>query len=216
MINKYEHLKKMYDEGIIAVIRAESPSQALDITEAVRKGGINIIEITLTVPGAINVISKLYETYKNKEILLGAGTVLDSETARLAILEGAEFIVSPSFHPEVVKLCNRYQKVCMPGCMTVTEIVSALEAGADLIKFFPGSSFGPSVIKALKGPVPQAEFVPTGGVNMGNIQEWLNNGCFAVGVGGELTRGAAAGDYAAVIDTAARFVEKIRAVRSPA
>ncbi len=216
MINKYKHLKKMYDEGIIAVIRAESPSQALDITEAVRKGGINIIEITLTVPGAINVISKLYETYKNKEILLGAGTVLDSETARLAILEGAEFIVSPSFHPEVVKLCNRYQKVCMPGCMTVTEIVSALEAGADLIKFFPGSSFGPSVIKALKGPVPQAEFVPTGGVNLENIQEWLNNGCFAVGVGGELTRGAAAGDYAAVTDTAARFVEKIRAVRSPA
>ncbi len=215
MIRKYKDLKRIYNSGIIAVIRAESPSQALEITEAVRKGGVNIIEITLTVPGAIAVIKKLHENYQNGEILLGAGTVLDSETGRVAMLEGAEFIVSPSFHAGIVKMCNRYQKICMPGCMTVTEIVTALEAGADLIKFFPGGSFGPSVIKALKGPVPQAEFVPTGGVNLENVQEWIKNGCFAVGVGGELTREAAKGNYSAVTESAARFTEKIKAVRSP-
>jgi len=213
MLQKAKNVYRMYNTGIVAVIRAKTPQQALDVAEAVRKGGVDLIEITFTVPGALEVIRELSKTYRNGEILLGAGTVLDPETARAAILEGADFVVSPSFNPELVKLCNRYQVVNMAGCMTVTEIVNALEAGADIIKLFPGSAFGPSIIKALKGPLPQAEFVPTGGVSLDNVQEWIKNGCLAVGVGGELTKGAAEGNYDLVTETARKFVEKIRQVR---
>ena len=215
MLAKLEHFKRIMDTGIVAVVRADTPGRALEIAEAVRKGGVDIIEITLTVPGAMGVISELSKTYRGGEILLGAGTVLDPETARIAILAGAEFIVSPAFNDAVVRLCNRYQKICMPGCMTVTEIITALEAGAGIIKFFPGNAFGPSIIKALKGPLPQAEFIPTGGVSLDNVQEWIKNGCIAVGVGGELTAGAQKGDYAMVTETAKQFVSKIKAARPP-
>ena len=169
MLEKVKFFGRIMNTGIIAVVRAETPVQALEIAEAVRKGGVDIIEITLTVPGAIEVIRELHRTYGADEVLLGAGTVLDSETARTAILEGAQYIVSPSFNLEVAKLCNRYQKIYMPGCMTVTEIITALEAGTDIIKFFPGNAFGPEMIKALKGPLPQADFIPTGGVSLDNV-----------------------------------------------
>ena len=213
MLAKVKNFKRIFNAGIIAVIRADSMEQALATTEAVRNGGVDIIEITLTVPGALGVIEELTKTYRQNEILIGAGTVIDPETARISLLAGAEFVVSPSLNHDVLRLCNRYQKICMPGCMTVTEIVSALEAGADLIKLFPGSCFDPSIIKTLKGPLPQAEFVPTGGVNLDNVQDWIHNGCIAVGIGGELTKGAAEGDYQGVTETARQFVEKIRAVR---
>jgi len=153
------------------------------------------------------------EVFPKQEILLGAGTVLDAETARMAVLAGARFIVSPGFNPDVVKLCNRYQIVSMQGCMTVTEIITAMEAGADVIKFFPGDAFGPSIIKALKGPLPQAGFIPTGGVSLDNVEQWIANGCVAVGVGGELTRGAKTGDYALVAETARAFIERVQAAR---
>lgn len=213
MLEKVGQLNRIYHTGIVAVIRAQTPKQALAVAEAVKQGGVDIIEITFTVPGALEVIKALHKAYRGGEILLGAGTVLDTETARLAILEGADFVVGPSFNPEVAKLCNRYQKIYIPGCMTVTEIVAALEAGADVIKFFPGNAFGPSIIKALKGPLPQAEFIPTGGVSLDNVGEWIKNGCLAVGVGGELTRGAATGDFALVTETGKRFVELIKAAR---
>ncbi len=213
MISKVKNFNRIYKAGIIAVVRADSFEQALATSEALKNGGVDVIEITLTVPGAIDVIKELAKTYRHGEILLGAGTVLDSETARISLMAGAEFIVSPSLNLDVIKLCNRYQKICMPGCMTVTEIVSALDAGADLIKLFPGNFFGPSIIKTLKGPLPQADFVPTGGVTLENIQDWINNGCIAVGIGGELTKGAADGDYHRITETARQFVEQIRAVR---
>lgn len=213
MLAKMKQFKRMMDTGVVAVIRAGSPEQAMDIAEAVRKGGVDIIEITLTVPGAMEAIAGLAKRYRQGEILIGAGTVLDPETARVSILAGANFIVSPSFNPEVVKLCNRYQKLSMAGCATVTEMVTALEAGADLIKLFPGNAFGPGMIKAFKGPLPQAEFIPTGGVSLENVQEWIGAGCIAVGVGGELTRGADQGDYQAVAKTAEKFVEKVREAR---
>ncbi len=213
MLKKMKVFERIVDTGVIAVIRAESVKEALKIAEATRKGGIDLIEITLTVPGAITVIEELKKSYSNDEILLGAGTVLDSETARLAIIAGADFIVAPNFSPEVVRLANRYQKVCMPGCMTVSEIVAALECGADIIKLFPGSAFGPSIIKDLKGPVPQAEFIPTGGVSLDNVNHWIDNGCIAVGVGGELTRGAKSGDFDLVEDTARQFIEKVRVAK---
>lgn len=213
MIEKYKIIERMLKGGVIAVVRAESGEQAIKIAEAVKQGGIEAIEITLTVPGAIEVIKELKRAYPNNEILIGAGTVLDPETARIALLAGAEYIVSPSFNIEVVKLCNRYQKVCMPGTMTINEIVEAMEAGADLIKVFPGNAFGPDIIKAFKGPLPQANFVPTGGVSLDNVDQWIKNGCVAVGVGGELTAGAKRNDYALVTETAKKFVEAVKKAR---
>ncbi len=213
MIPKIMQLQRIIDTGAIAVIRAGSPEEALKIAAAVKEGGIDLIEITLTVPGALNVIAELSRVYPGGEIMIGAGTVLDAETARAAMLAGAEFFVSPSFNPEMVRLCNRYRKISMPGCITVTEIVTALESGADVIKLFPGSAFGPAIVKALKGPLPQAEFIPTGGVSLENVHEWIGNGCIAVGIGGELTRGAQQGDFRLVTETARQFVRKIKEAR---
>jgi len=213
MIQKMRVLERIVDTGIIAVVRADSPEQALKVAEAVMQGGVDIIEITLTVPGAIKVIEELKANFEKEEILLGAGTVLDPETARLAILAGAEYIVGPNLNHDVIKLCNRYQKICMPGCVTITEVISALESGADVIKLFPGNVFGPSMVKAIKGPLPQAEFIPTGGVSLENVQEWIKNGCIAVGVGGDLTGAVKKGDYRAVTETAKQFIAKIQEAR---
>lgn len=212
-MTKHEQLQRIYDTGVIAVIRAGSPEEALKIANAVREGGVDLIEITFTVPGAIRVLESLAAAYPGGEVLLGAGTVLDAETARVALLAGAEFVVGPSLNPGVIRLCNRYRKIAMPGCMTVSEMASALELGADLIKLFPGSAFGPSFIKAVKGPLPQADIVPTGGVSLENVDQWIANGCYAVGAGGELTRGAASGDFKMVTATARQFVEKVKLAR---
>ena len=139
--------------------------------------------------------------------------MLDSETARIAILAGAEYIVSPGFDKETAKLCNRYQIPYMAGCMTLTEIITAMEACVDVIKVFPGSSFGPDFIKAIKGPLPQTVLMPTGGVSLDNVDQWIKNGCVAVGVGGELTGPAKKGDYEKITEIAKEFVEKIKEAR---
>ncbi len=212
-MKKLEVAKRIVHSGVVAVVRAESVEQALKIAEAVKAGGIEAIEITMTVPGAIDVIKELDKAYPNNEILIGAGTVLDSETARATILAGAEFVVSPHFNPDVVRLCNRYQKVCMPGAMSIKEIVEVMESGADFVKFFPGSAFGPSMIKAILGPLPYAPIVPTGGVSLENVGEWIKAGCKAVGVGGQLTKGAKTGDYKQVEETARKFVSAVKAAR---
>jgi len=172
-------------------------------------GGIDAIEITFTIPKAHQVIESLCDTFGNR-LVVGAGTVLDSETARIAILAGAKYIVSPSFNLETAKLCNRYQIPYMPGCMTITEIVTALEYGASIIKIFPGSAFGPSYINAVKGPLPQARLMPTGGVDLNNVGEWIKNGCVAVGVGGNLTKGTPG----EMTEVAKAFVEKIKVARN--
>jgi len=143
-------------------------------------------------------------------LLVGAGTVLDSITARIAILAGAKYIVSPAFDLETAKLCNRYQVPYMPGCMTVTEMLKAMEAGADVIKVFPGSAFGPDFIKAVKGPLPQATLMPTGGVDINNVDKWIKNGCIAVGVGGNLTKGSSDD----MTKAAKEFVDKIKEARN--
>lgn len=213
-MTKEESIARIAQTGIIAVVRAESAQQAIRITEACLLGGVDIIEITMTVPGAVNVIQELANTYKREEILLGAGTVLDSETARTCLLAGADFIVSPAFNSEVVRLAHRYRKLIMPGAMTITEIITALESGADIIKLFPGSVFGPKYVKAVKGPLPQVQIIPTGGVSLDNVGEWIRNGCLAVGVGSELTGQAQKGDYEFVTSVARQFIEKIKAARS--
>lgn len=209
-MDRLEVVQRIIDCGVVAVVRAENSEQALKIAEAVKAGGIDAIEITMTVPGALDVIRELSKAYPNGEIVIGAGTVLDAETARAAMLAGAEFFVSPIFDPEMVRLCNRYRKVTMPGAMSVKEIVQVMESGADFVKLFPGSTLGPSFVKAIKGPLPQAMIVPTGGVSLENVGEWIKAGCPAVGVGGELTKGAKTGDYAVVEETARKFVEAVK------
>lgn len=212
-MKKLTNIKRISDCGVIAVVRAKSPDEALKITEAVKAGGIDVIEITMTVPGAIDVIKELKNAYPDDEVLVGAGTVLDAETTRAAMLAGAEFFVSPYNNPEIVKICNRYQKVCMPGAMSVREVIEVMESGADFVKFFPGSAFGPSIVKAIKGPLPYAPIVPTGGVSLDNVDDWIEAGCVAVGVGGQLTKGAKMGDFDLVKETAKRFVQKVKEAR---
>lgn len=215
MIPKYENLKRILDCGIIAVVRAQSPQEALKIAEACKQGGITSIEITMTVPGAIEVIKEVASKYSREEILVGAGTVLDAETARAAMLAGAQYIVSPHLNPEVVKISNRYQKICMPGAMSVKEVVEAMELGADVVKLFPGSLFGPKAIKAIKGPLPQAQLVPTGGVSLDNVDQWIKAGAAAVGVGGGLTKEAIAKqDYSIITQKAKQFIQKIKGARA--
>lgn len=214
MYEKLENLKRIVDCGIIAVVRAESADQALKIAEACKAGGIQAIEITMTVPGAVDVIKELVKAYPGKEILVGAGTVLDPETARACILAGAEFIVSPNLNPDTIKLTHRYGKIIMPGTYTITEITKAMELGADVVKFFPGSLGGPAAIKAIRGPLPHVPFCPTGGVSLDNVSDWIKAGAVAVGVGGQLTKGAKTGDYESITAKAKEFIALIKAVRN--
>lgn len=213
MIPKLQVLQKIMDCGIVAVVRADNSEQALKIADACIQGGVAAIEITFTVPGAADVIKDLAKTYTKGEIILGAGTVLDPETARAAILAGAQYVVSPSLNFETITLCNRYQVPIMPGAMTIKEVVEAMEAGADIVKVFPGETFGPAFIKSIKGPLPQAPLMPTGGVSLDNVSDWIKAGCVAVGVGGKLTGGAKKGDYQSITDIGRQFIAKIRQAR---
>lgn len=212
-MDKVDVLKRISDCGVVAVVRAENADQAVKIADACAAAGIAALEITFTVPGAADVIKKLAEVYNKGEIIVGAGTVLDSETARIAILAGAQYVVSPCINAETIKLCNRYQVAVMPGAMTIKEVVEAMELGADIVKVFPGEAFGPGIIKAIKGPIPQAKLMPTGGVALDNVGEWIKAGAVAVGVGGSLTAGAKTGDYASITTIGKQFVEKVKAAR---
>lgn len=207
-MKRYEVMQKIEEVGVVAVVRAENSERAKTIALACMEGGINAIEVTFTVPNAHKVIEDLAEEFGD-ELLVGAGTVLDSETARIALLAGAKYIVSPGFDLETAKLCNRYQVPYMAGCMTINEMIVAMEAGVDVIKVFPGSVFGPSFINAIKGPLPQAVLMPTGGVSLDNVDQWIQNGCIAVGVGGNLTKGSSQD----MTQTARAFVEKVKEAR---
>jgi 2-dehydro-3-deoxyphosphogluconate aldolase/(4S)-4-hydroxy-2-oxoglutarate aldolase len=213
-MSKVEDLKRIEETGIVAVVRAENAEKALKITEAVKAGGIDAIEITMTVPGALDVIKQLTDEYSRDEILIGAGSVLDAETARACILAGAEYIVSPSLDEETIAMCNRYQKAVMPGAMSVTEVVKAMKFGADIVKIFPATLFGPKIIKAVKGPLPQAPLMPTGGVSLDNVKDWIKAGSLAVGVGSSLSKGAKTGDYEQVTETAKEFIRLIKEARA--
>jgi 2-dehydro-3-deoxyphosphogluconate aldolase / (4S)-4-hydroxy-2-oxoglutarate aldolase len=212
-MKKINVLSKIADCGVVAVVRADTKEEAVKISESCVEGGIIGIEVTFTVDGADEVIKELASIYKNSEVVIGAGTVLDSTTARIAILAGAQFVVSPSFDEETAKLCNLYQIPYMPGCMTITEMKRALESGADIIKLFPGNAFGPDFVKAVKAPLPQVNIMPTGGVSLDNIDQWIKNGCVAVGVGGNLVAPAKTGDYAKITEYAAQYVAKVREAR---
>lgn len=206
-MKKYDILNKISNSLVVAVIRAQSTEEAIKISNACINGGIKAIEVTFTVDYAHEVIKGLSHEYKNQDILIGAGTVLDSETARIAILNGANFIVSPAFDLETAKLCHRYQVPYLPGCQTITEMIKAMEAGCDIIKLFPGNTYGPSYVKAVKGPLPYINLMPTGGVSLDNVHEWIKAGCIAVGVGGELTKPAQDGHFDLVTENAKAFLK---------
>lgn len=177
-------LRFIYDNKLVAVIRGASPSNIVDVASALRGGGINILEITAETPGFLSMIEQVAGAFD--DILVGAGTVLDPETARVAILSGAKFIISPIVNPETIKLTKRYNVVSISGAMTPTEILTAYESGADIIKVFPANILGPSYLKDVHGPLPHIPLMPTGGVNLANVREYFKNGAVAVGLGSSL------------------------------
>jgi len=202
------------DCGVVAVIRLQDPSKLGAVIDALAAGGVRALEVTMTVPGAIDLIKTVAPSLP-REFIIGAGTILDPETARLAILAGARYIVSPVFNPAVVRLCHRYDVAAMPGCFSPTEILAAWEAGADIVKVFPATAVGPGYFKDIHGPLPQVRLMPTGGVTLENTGEWIKAGAVAVGAGTALVERQAieAGDYGAVTAKAARFVEAVAAAR---
>jgi 2-dehydro-3-deoxyphosphogluconate aldolase/(4S)-4-hydroxy-2-oxoglutarate aldolase len=198
---------------MVGIVRAPSAQAAVQIAEACIAGGITALEVAFTTPDTLGVLRTLRERH-GADVLLGAGTVLDTETARAAILAGAQFIISPGVNVETIALCQRYQVLAMPGAMTPTEIVTALQAGADIVKVFPAEMFGPAYIKALRAPLPQAPLMPTGGVTVENLGEWFASGAVAVGIGSSLSGPGATGDYAAVTARAQAFVAQLALIRT--
>ncbi len=181
-MNKDEVFDVILSTKVIAVIRMADTEKLAKVIRSVQEGGVKAIEITMTTPDAVNVIHTISKK-KSKDILLGAGSVLDPETAALVIHSGADFVVSPATNPEMIKLCNRYGKLVAPGAFTPTEIISAWEIGADIVKIFPATSVGPKYFKDIKGPLPQVRLMPTGGVNLDNAREFIKNGACCVGIG---------------------------------
>jgi 2-dehydro-3-deoxyphosphogluconate aldolase/(4S)-4-hydroxy-2-oxoglutarate aldolase len=215
-MKKAEVLGRIREVGLIPVLRAKSQADAEAIGVAVEKGGVPVLEVTMTVPGAIEVIRHMV-THFGKRVLIGAGTVLDAETARLCMMAGAEFIVSPSLKLETIEICRRYSVAIFPGALTPTEIVTAWEAGADAVKVFPCSAVGGAkYLKALKAPLPQIELIPTGGVSLATAEEFLEAGAFALGVGGDLIDhdAIAKGKLEVISENARKYTEVVRRFRN--
>ncbi len=213
-MRRVSYLQKLTESGVVAVVRANSKEEAITIIDAIVLGGINAIEITYTIENATDVIKEVSKNYQNTDVLIGAGTVLDGETARAAILAGAKFIVGPNFNKDVALICNRYQIPYTPGCMTINEMVEALEYGSDIVKLFPGGAFGPKFIKDVKGPLPHINIMPTGGVSLDNASEWISMGAVAIGVGSDLTKHAKTKEYAKITEQARKYVEVVKKARS--
>jgi len=214
-MSKQKTLASIREIGIVPIVRASSPEAALQAAEAIYRGGIRAVEITMTVPGALKVLEKVADQYGDR-LTLGAGTVLDPETARACMLAGAEFFVTPALKLNTIEICHRYSKVIMPGALTPTEVQTAWEAGADMVKIFPcGNLGGPKYIKALKAPFPQIEMVPTGGVKLDNVAEFLRAGASAVAVGAEMVNAQALADglLDVIEDNARQFLAKVAEAR---
>ena len=213
---KEKALTLIREVGLVPIVRVPTEDDAVRAAEAIAQGGIGIAEITMTVPGALRVMEGVAGRYGDK-VLLGAGTVLDPETCRAALLAGAEFIVTPSLNLRVIEMARRYGKPIFSGALTPTEVVTTWQAGADMVKIFPcGAAGGPKYIKALKGPLPQIEMVPTGGVNLENAAEYIKAGAAAVAVGGELVdlKALKEGRLDQIVETAKKFVQAVRAGRA--
>jgi len=214
-MEKREVFNRMVSEGLIPVVRVSSAREAMEVADAIKEGGVSFIEITMSVQGAIDVIKELTQKYKD-EIIMGAGTVLDTETGRAALLAGAQFIVSPTLNLDLIQLAHRYSAVVIPGAATPTEILTAWNAGADMVKVFPaGQLGGPEYLKALRGPLPQILLVPTGGVNLQNAGAFIKAGATALGVGGELVDKKAVKEkkFNVITDNTRAFLKVIKEAR---
>ncbi|KWW22524.1 MULTISPECIES: bifunctional 2-keto-4-hydroxyglutarate aldolase/2-keto-3-deoxy-6-phosphogluconate aldolase [Peribacillus] len=205
MMEKHSIINQLTEMKVVAVIRGQHAEEAAQLSKAAIEGGIRAIELTYTTPQ----IEEAFKHLVNTDALIGAGSVLDSETARHAILSGAQFIVSPYFVEGVATLCNRYGVPYMPGCMTIREMASALEAGCDVLKLFPANHFDPSFIKSVNGPLPNVRIMPTGGVNLDNMNDWLQAGAVATGIGSDLNKAYKSGGYDAVVELSKKYMQKI-------
>jgi 2-dehydro-3-deoxyphosphogluconate aldolase/(4S)-4-hydroxy-2-oxoglutarate aldolase len=214
-MNRADQLDRILDAGIVAVVRAPDPAGLVEVIRALAAGGVTVAEVTLTVPNALDVVREARRTLGDS-VLLGAGTVLDPETCRAALLAGAEFIVSPTLNPDVIRLCRRYDKLVMPGAFTPTEILAASEAGADVVKVFPADVVGPAFFKAMRGPLPQIRLMPTGGVDLTNAADYLKAGACCLGIGSQLVdpKLVAAKAFDQLRELAARYVEVVRRARA--
>src|SRR6201985_176898 len=214
-MEKIAVLKALREIGLVPVLRAESVDKAMALAAAIADGGVTVLEITMTVPGAIEVMRRLAQ--ERPDILIGAGTVLDPETARMCILEGAQFVVSPALNIKTIEMCHRYSIAVLPGALTPTEVVTAWQAGADVVKVFPASALGGAkYLTALKGPLPQVELIPTGGVSLATAKEFLQAGAFALGVGSDLVaiKDFAAGESEKITATAKKYLQIVQEHRS--
>lgn len=214
-MGKESHLRQVLDCGIVAVVRSQDSRQLVDVIRALAEGGVTVAEITMTVPGALDVIRQARQALGD-QVLLGAGTILDPETARAALLAGAEYIVAPTVNLEVIKLCRRYDKLVMPGAFTPTEILAAWEAGADIVKVFPADVVGPAFFKALRGPLPQVRLMPTGGVDLTTAAAFLKAGACCLGVGGQLVEPEAVAnrDFTRIRELAKQYVSIVKKARA--
>ena len=214
MPSKNEQLQTLKDSGVVAVIRSDRSDELVQVVQAISEGGIRAIEITMTTPGALDVIKTSVAKFKTS-VLIGAGTILDTETARVAILAGAEYLVAPTLNPAVIELCRRYNKIVIPGALTPTEILTAWECGADLVKVFPATRMGPRYFRDVKGPLPQIDLIPTGGVNLENAGDFIRAGASAIAVGSNLIdkQAVARGAWQVIRDTARKYVEAVHNAR---
>lgn len=208
-MKKYKILNQLHENYLVAVVRGNDEDETKKIVDEIIKGGFKNIEITFTVPNAEEVINQLHKQYGD-DIVLGAGTVLDAATAQIAINKGAQYIVSPHLDTNISKLCNIYSIPYLPGCSSATEIIEALRYGSDLIKLFPGGQLGAGFIKDIKGPVPNVELMPSGGVNLDNVSDWIEKGSFAVGIGGDLTKEFTGNNFEVISEKAQKYVEAVR------
>ncbi|TWU11701.1 KHG/KDPG aldolase [Symmachiella macrocystis] len=214
-MSKQDDLNRVLDSAIVAIIRAPSGELLVDVALTLYEAGIDVIEVTFTVPGVLDIISQVHRELGDR-ILLGAGTVLDPETARAAFLAGAQFLVTPCVNTDVIRMANRYDKLVMSGAFTPTEVLTAWEAGADIVKVFPADIGGPSYLKSLHGPLPQIKLLPTGGVNLETLPAFLNAGACAVGLGSSLVEKQAVvdGDLGRIRDLASQYVALVKSTRN--
>src|SRR5438105_4647938 len=213
-MNREAQLRRVLDGGIVAVVRSPDAGRLVDVCRALADGGVTTVEITMSVPDALDVVRRVRNALGDR-VVLGAGTILDPETARAAIFAGAEYIVAPTLNLDVIRLCRRYDKVVMPGAFTPTEILTAWEAGADVVKVFPADVVGPAFFKALRGPLPQIRLMPTGGVDLTTAAAFLKAGACCLGVGGQLVepRAVAERNFDRIRDLARQYVAIVRETR---
>ncbi len=213
-MSKESQLRHVLDCGIVAVVRSPDSQQLVEVARALADGGVSVVEITMTVPGALDVLRQV-RTAMGDRVLLGAGTVLDPETARAVLLAGAEYIVAPTVSLDVIRLCRRYDKLVMPGALTPTEILTAWEAGADIVKVFPADVVGPAFFKAMKGPLPQVRLMPTGGVDLKTAADFLRAGACALGIGGQLVepKAVAERNFDRIRELARQYAAIVKQVR---